>query len=144
MADFSPQQKHNILTHYKPGVHGCGFRALANRFSVSGGFTTIQYWHQQWNGTPQSLQHKQGAGRPRLLNHRQVQQHIYKPILAANRQHRSIHYTDLTHSIQQATHTQVSPRTIRRYGKEELGARNKRTRKRTTNECQSIHTLRVE
>lgn len=144
MSDFSPQQKHSILTHYQHGVRGRGFQALSLRFAVNGGSETIRYWYKQWNGTPQSLETKPRSGRPRLLTTRQVQQHIRKPILDANRHHRTIHYTDLTHSIHQSTDTQVSLQTIRRYGKEVLGARNKRTRKRTIDECQSIHTLRVE
>jgi hypothetical protein len=65
---------------------------------------------------------------------------VRAPILAANRAHRAVHYTQLLPRIQAATGKQLSIQTLRRYGKEELGGRNKQSKKRTADEseCDSM------
>ena len=65
-----------------------------------------------------------------------MSRHIRAPILAANRAHRAIHYTELLPQVQQATGKQLSIQTLRRYGKEELGVKQKRGVKRTANESE--------
>jgi transposase len=107
---------------------------------VNGGKTTIQKWHAQWNGSAASLQHKQGAGRPRKLSRAQVKQQVERRIVAANRRHEAIHYTTLLPAVQAATHSDVSLRSLQRYGKEDTGVKNKRTNKRTANESKSIES----
>jgi hypothetical protein len=97
----------------------------------------VQQWHQRWDGSAASLQDKQRSGRPRKLSSRQVQQHVRKPILAANRKHRPISYTQLLPSVQAATGSQLSLPTLRRYGKEELRIKSKATKKRTAVESES-------
>jgi hypothetical protein len=103
---------------------------------VKGGGRTVQRWHQQWDGTPTSLQHKNGAGRPRTLSIRDVQQYIRAPILAANRQHRAVHYPPLHQSLLHQAGKNVSLRTVQRVGKQQAGVRQKTTRKRTADECE--------
>ena len=137
MSAYTPQQKHKILTHYHAGERGAGFDALARRFAVEGGGRTIQRWHSRWDGTPVSLQHQSGAGRPRLLNRAQVTRHVKPRILAANRRNEAVHYPDILPAVQAATGTDVSLRTLRRYGKEELGAKQRRGKKRTADESES-------
>lgn len=144
MSSFTPQQKHNILTHYSAHQRGAGFKALARRFAVQGGHKLIREWHARWDGTPVSLEHKGGAGRPRVLSTRQVQQHVRAPILRANQAHTAIHYTDLRASIQRKTGKSPSLRTVQRYGKEEQGAKQKHTKKRTAVESEYIHTTNSE
>ena len=61
----------------------------------------------------------------------------HKPILAANRKHRPISYTQLLPSVQAATGSQLSLRTLQRYGKEELQVKSKATKKRTAVESES-------
>jgi hypothetical protein len=56
-------------------------------------------------------------------------------ILAANRRHTAVHYPTVHEAVQAATGQQVSSRTIRRYGKEELGVKSKGTEKKTEEEC---------
>lgn len=58
------------------------------------------------------------------------------PILAANRAHRAVHYTELLPAVRQKTGTDVSLRSLQRYGKEELGAKQKRGVKRTADESE--------
>lgn len=143
---YTPAHKHQILTHYCAGVRGAGFHALARRFAVRGGARLIQQWHARWDGTPQSLQRKAGSSRPRALSRLQVQQHVQRPIRAANRAQRAIHYSSLAQHVRAATGANVSDRTVRRYGKAELGAKGTRGKKRTAGECEYIHphaTLRV-
>lgn len=87
MREFTPHQKHSILSHYCAGVRGAGFDALARRFAVKGGGSLIRSWYAAWDGTPASLQHKGGAGRPRILSRAEVSRHVRVPLLAANRAH---------------------------------------------------------
>ena len=140
MLTYTPQHKHTILTHYRAGVRGAGFAALARRFAVQGGASAIQRWYQRWDGTPQSLQHKKGAGRPHVLSRREVQQHVRAPILRANREHRAVHYPKLHAALVDKTGKEVSVQTVRRIGHEELGARHRRGKKRTADESEYGHT----
>ena len=56
-----------------------------------------------------------------------------------NRAHRPVHYPELVSSIEAKTGTSVSARTVRRYGKQELGVKQKRTVKRTAAERKHTH-----
>jgi transposase len=136
MQTYTPQHKHTILSHYRAGSRDTSFRALARRFAVQGGDAVILRWYQRWDGTPQSLEHKKGAVRPRVLSKREVQQHVRAPILRANRAHKAVHYPTLLPAVQQKTGKELSLRTLRRYGKEELGVKQRRGKKRTADESQ--------
>jgi hypothetical protein len=136
MVTYSFQQKHNILLHYRAGVRGAGFDAVAARFAVTGGGKTLQRWHQQWDGTALSLNIKARPGRPRILSSRQVQQHVRAPILAANRSRMAVSYTRLLPTVRQKTGKRLSIQTLRRYGKQMLGVKKRRTKKRTEKECE--------
>jgi transposase len=136
MKHFPPEQKHSILLEYIPRSTTHSFAALAARHGVAGGGNTVQIWHQRWDGTAASLQRKEGGGRPRALNSREVQQHIRTPILRANRAHKVVHYTALLPPLQQKTGKEMSLRTVQRYGKEKLGARQRRGKKRTAEESE--------
>ena len=65
---------------------------------------------------------------------------VRAPILAANRAHRAIHYTVLLPRVQAATGKQISIRTLRDYSKQELGGKQKRSKKRTAEECECSST----
>jgi transposase len=131
---YTAAHKHSILTHSRAGERGAGFDALARRFAVKGGGAVIKRWYDRWRGDASSLEHKKGAGRPRALSKREVQQHVHAPILRANRAHKAVHYSALLPSVREKTGKEVSSRTVRRYGKEELGARLRRGKKRTADE----------
>jgi transposase len=139
MLTYTPQQKHIILTHYRAGDRSASLRALARRFAVQGGNAVILRWYQRWDGTPQSLETRKRSGRPRVLSKREVQQHVHAPLLRANRAHKQMHYSKLVPSVQEKTAKEVSARTVRRYGKEELGARKGRGKKRTAEESECTH-----
>jgi transposase len=140
MREFTPQHKHSILTHYRAGVRECEFTALARRFAVAGGAKTIRRWHERWDGTPASLQDKPRSGRPRTLSQAEVSRHVRAPILAANRTHRPIHYTTLLPAVKAKTGKEISIQTLRRIGKEQLGAKQKRSKKRTADESECTQT----
>lgn len=137
---YTPQHKHNILTHYCAGQRGAGFGALARRFAVAGGERTIRRWHERWDGTPQSLEARARSGRPPVLSSQEVQQHVRAPLLRANREHRAIHYPKVHAALVQQTGKAVSLQTVRRIGHDELGARMKRGKKRTADERECMHT----
>jgi hypothetical protein len=134
MPHLSAEAKHHILLEYSPRDTTRSFAALARRHAVKGGERLLRLWHRRWDGTPASLQERSRPGRPRLLSRAQVARHIATPIRHANRAHRAIHYTDLLPRVRAATGTQVSARTVRRYGEEELGAKQRRGVKRTAEE----------
>jgi hypothetical protein len=140
MSHLSPEARHHILLEYAPHDATRSFAALARRHAVRGGERTIRRWHEQWNGTPQSLQRKEGSGKARTLTTAEVSRHIRAPILAANRAHRAIHYTELLPEVQRKTGKRLSLRTLQQYGKEELGAKQKHTKKRTAEESECTRT----
>jgi hypothetical protein len=141
MVLFTPELKHHILTQYQANTRGCGFAALAHRYSVKGGDATLRYWYRRWDGTPVSLQRKPVSGRPRALTRTEVARYIRIPIRRSNRAHVAVHYNQLQESVQAATAKTVSIRSIRRYGRQELRARVKRTKKRTSQECKYINII---
>lgn len=74
------------------------------------------------------------------MSRKEVQQHVRAPILRANRAHKAVHYPAVVESVRQRTGKEVSLRTLRRYGKEELGARQRKGKKRTAEESECTHT----
>ena len=134
MSHLSAITKHHILLEYSPDRASQSFAALALRHGVAGGARTVQRWHEQWTGDAASMERKKGTGRARTLTPAEVSRHVRAPILAANRAHRAIHYTDLLPSVQQISGKEVALRTLQRYGHDELDARNKTTKKRTAAE----------
>jgi transposase len=132
--------RHHILMEYLPHSHDHSFAALAQRYNVKGGKRTVQRWYDRWDGTVQSQQHQLKAGRPRLLSAAQIHQHITQPILARNRSHRPVHYDELWQSTKASTGTDLSLRTVQRYGKEITRARDKATRAWTAAERTCSHT----
>jgi hypothetical protein len=140
MRHFTPEQKHEILLEYSPNSATHSFAQLAARHNVGGGGRTVQRWHSEWDGTVASLQRKEGSGRPRALSRAEVQQYVRGPILRANRAHRAIHYPQLIPAIQGKPPTPPSLRTVQRYGKEDLGAKQRRGKKRTADESECTHT----
>jgi transposase len=141
MPCLTPNEKHNILTLYYNKQHKHTFDSLAKQFNIKGGRRTIINWHKKWNGTVESLERKQGSGRPKVLSSTQVKNYIQIPIRNKNRSHQPVHYTQLLPSVQKKTNTNVSLRSIQRYGKEELGAKQKRTKKRTADESKPAQHL---
>jgi transposase len=140
MKQFPPAQQHSILLEYSPRSTTHSFAALAERHGVPGGKRTVQRWDQRWDGTARSLEHKAGAGRPRALSKQEVQQHVRAPILRANRAHKPMHYSKLLPEVQRKTGKELSIQTLRRYGKEELNAKQRRSKKRTAEESERTHT----
>jgi hypothetical protein len=139
MPHLSAEAKHHILLEYAACDTTRSFGALARRHAVKGGAQVIRAWHRCWDGTPASLERKQGTGRARTLSTAVVQRHIRTPILRANRAHRAIHYSSLAAQLRAATGSSVSDRSVRRYGKEEVGARQTRGKKRTAEEREYAH-----
>jgi transposase len=139
MGRPTPEQQHSILTHLaaRRGVERPEEVAALHGVTVSR--STIWRWQQKWNGTPRSLQTKPRSGRPRVLSRAQVSRHVRAPILAANRAQRAVHYTTLLASVREKTRTKVSLQTLRRYGKETLGVKQKHTTKRTAAESTCTH-----
>jgi transposase len=141
MPHLSAEVKHHILLEYTPDDSTRNFAALAERHSIAGGKGTLSRWHSRWDGTPASLQERARSGRPRILSTEEVQQHVREPIRAKRLAHRAVHYTDELDSVRAATGTDLSLRTLRRYGKEECGIKHGRGKKRTATERECTHVV---
>ncbi len=137
MSHLSADVKHSILLEYSPRSATHGFAALARRHAVKGGADVVRHWHDRWDGTPASLQRRAGSGKTRILSRAEVSRHVRAPLLAANRAHRAVHYTTLLPSVKAKTGKELSIQTLRRIGKEQLGAKLKRSKKRTAGESES-------
>jgi hypothetical protein len=141
MKQLSADAKHHILLEYALHDATRSFAALAVRHNIKGGREVIRQGHERWDGTAASLQHRGGAGRPRALDAATVTQYVRAPLRRSNRAHRTIHYSSIASKVREATGINVSDRTVRRIGKEELGAKKKRGNKRTAQECEyNTHT----
>jgi transposase len=141
MPLLTPEFKQHVLQHYQEGVEGCGFSALAARFSMPGKGSTVRSWHSRWDGSIDSLQRKPGGGRPPILSEQQVQRHIVQPIRRSNRQHKAVHYAPLRAQLIAATQQQPSLRTVQRYG-HDAEVKERRTKKRTAKERQLTQPAR--
>ena len=136
MPLFTPELKQHILQQHASNPRECNFAELARRYAVAGGRKVVRDWWLAWDGSAASLHRKEGSGRERALTAAQVSRHVRAPILAANRAHRAISYTELLPAVRQKTGTEVSLRSLQRYGKEELGAKQRRSKKRTAAESE--------
>jgi transposase len=123
---YSADTKHNILTQYKPGVRGCGFTALANRYNIKGGNQLIQLWYNQWNGTPQSLEKHTTSHKKRKLNERDVHKYITRHVVKMNEGGEAVDYTGVKKNVKLKKGKSIPLRTIQRYGKK-AGLSYKRT-----------------
>jgi hypothetical protein len=136
MPHLSADVKHTILLEYSAHDTTRSFAALARRHSIHGGADVVRHWHDRWDGSPASLKRKPGSGKARILSRAEVSRHVRAPILAANRAHRAIHYTELLPRVQAATGKQLTLRTLQDYGKQQLRARDKHSKKRTRDESE--------
>lgn len=134
MPRLSAETKHHILLEYQEHCRERSFAALAARHGIKGGRKVVARWYRRWDGTARSLQELPRSGRPPLFSTAQVRALVQRPISAANRAHRAVHYTDLMPRVRAATDNGVSLRTVQRYGKEVCGAKQKHTKKRTADE----------
>ena len=136
MSHTSAQQKHDILVHCESRRGGETEVEVADLHGVVVNRKTLYRWRSRWNRTPQSLERREGSGATPILTSLEISGHIRAPILAANRSHRAIHYTDLLKKIQEKTGKSISIRTIRRIGQQQLRIQQKHTQKRTRQECE--------
>lgn len=143
MSQLSAETKHHILLEYSRDDPTRSFAALAERHGIAGGRDVVRRWHDRWDQTEASLEHRPVSGRPRLLSGEEVQQLVLDPVVAANRAHRPIHYTELIAGVAAAAAAEPSPRTVRHYGHDECGIRDKHTIKRTEDECECNTVLRI-
>jgi transposase len=144
MPHFTPEQKHEILLEYQPRSTTHSFPALAARHGVGGGERTIRNWFARWDRTPASLQHKEGAGRPSILTRMEVQRHIAAPVRKKNRAGQRVTYSEVADLVREKTGKQIANRTVRQYGKEQLGIKKTTGRKRSAEECECTHMQGVE
>lgn len=142
MKHLSPHHKHSILLEYRPYSRDHSFAALAARHGVTGGKRVVKRWHSHWNGTVASLDEQPHPGRPRILSTQEVQRYIAPRIRAKNRSAQRVHYTDIQQAVEETTGKSMSPRSLRRYGEEDLGARRAQAqgKKRTADESEYTQT----
>lgn len=141
MRLLTPQLKDMILRQYRPFDRNNSFAALARRYDIRGGKRTVHRWYMRWKQTPDSLEQKRGAGRPRLLSAAQIRDTITLPIRNRNRAHRAVSYPQLLPTVREQTGTEVSLRTIKRYGKEVAKVHDMSTRSMTGAECKYTATI---
>jgi len=134
MTRYTPAFKHTVLRAYCAGNRSHSFRALARRFKVPGGKSTISAWYRLWDGTSHSLERRHGSGRKALLTRKQVERLIVKPIRRCNRNHVAVEYHDLQEAVEEKVGHLVSLRTIQRQGKEAGGIQFHSTIPRTPEE----------
>jgi hypothetical protein len=136
MKHLTAEQKHSILTHYSARRKSETLATILALHDASASRKSVAAWRKRWDGTPQSLQDGVSSGRPRKLSEAQVCRHVAAPIRNSNRAARVVRYSKLLPQVQAATATDVSLRTLQRYGHDEAGARQTRGKKRTADESE--------
>jgi transposase len=132
---YPPEYKHSVLLFYKDQKPPLSFRSVAKQFRIKGGAWTLTRWYKRWNGTVESLKPKPKSGRPRILTKAQVRKYVGYHIRSLNRKHEPASYKEKYHMILRQTKKKFSIQTLRRYGHEAIGIKNKRIIKRTHYEC---------
>lgn len=130
--EYSADTKHNILREYKPGVRGCGFRALAAKHHITHGLSTLQYWYSIWDGTRNSLQKHTTSHKCRRLAPQHVQQHIRDYVETMNKQGDQVIYADVKEHVEENTGEPIAYSTLARYGYNEAHVSYKRTTRTLT------------
>jgi IS5 family transposase len=138
MKQYTPQVKHSILTHYTSPANHDTLSTILSLHNISVTRRTVERWKNIWDGSIESLQHKEVKGRPRVLSKAEVRRHVGAPIRNANRSSRIIHYTSLLPQVRAVTSKNISLPTLKRYGKKELEAKQKKGKKRTADESKYI------
>lgn len=141
MPHLTAQQKHDILKLYSPYDRNNSFESLAQQYNIKGGGRVVQNWYHQWTGFPKSLERKRGSGRRTVLTSKQVKDLIQIPIRNKNRASIPVHYPEIQSSIVEKTGKNISLRTVQNIGHQQLGAKQKRTNKRTLVESKHTHTI---
>ena len=123
---YEPSFKKRVIDFYLRNQPNISFRYVADLFQIPGGHVTVKRWCDRYDGTSLSLQH----------HHRS---HCH------NRLSRPINYAKLVESVREETNTNLSLRTIQRYGKQNA-IRHKRTIKRSHKECEyrDVHSLVID
>jgi len=134
---YSSSEKERVVNYYNQNKPNCSFRSVAKKFNLRGGHELVRRWYKN----RRSLETKLKPGRPTILSRREISNHIQTKIRAANRSSTPIHYTSLLNSVNTATNKKISLRTLQRYGKRILGAKQKRTVKRTVEQCENSRTI---
>ena len=109
---YSSAFKHKVLEEYRPGVVGCGFKALAKRFKITGGHKLIMYWYHSWDGTVQSLDRKATRSQQRKLSSEDAKRCILDLVATANSKYQPITYQMVQSHVETALDQKVSLRTV--------------------------------
>ena len=110
--------KQKVLQQYKPGVLGCGAKAVAKRFDLPDHKLVLR-WHAVWDGTKESLERKAGAGRKRKLTHEESTTHIKEFVIKRNKDGIPTSYKEVEEEVEAKTGKEISLRTVQRLGREE-------------------------
>lgn len=137
---FSAKQRQRILEQCARRDTNDSICAVSRRYGLASNGQTLLRWMRQWNGTTESLREREHPGRPRILTRTQVHNSIRQPVIAANRAHRCINYSMIHRQLQQEHHLDVSVRTVRRYGRRDVGIRNRRVQRKTPHERNHTRT----
>src|ERR1700761_5107577 len=128
----SLDQKQQILQEYQPGVRGKGFKALAKRFEIKGGHSTIQKWYKKWDGSKESLKKESGGDRRSILTEKEKKKEILGYIRKKARKDPA-NYREGKEHVEFKTGKTIKLRSVQRLGKV-MKARSKKTKRKAPSE----------
>jgi transposase len=131
-TEVSLDQKQKILQEYQPGVRGKGFRALAKRYGIESGHTTIRKWYKKWDGSKESLKKESGGDRRSILTEKEKKKDILGYIKKKARKD-AVNYREVKQNVEFKTGKKIKLRTVQILGKE-LKAVSKKTKRKTPTE----------
>jgi hypothetical protein len=112
--------KHNVLLNYKPNTRGSGFKALADRFEISGGGHLVALWHKKWDGTVKSLCSEPRPGRTPHLSKVLKKRHIDDFVAKANQTGELVNYRSVQDNVFRKTKVRLSRTRIKTIGRKEF------------------------
>lgn len=131
-TENSLDQKQQILQEYQPGVRGKGFKALAKRFKIKGGHSTVQKWYKKWDGSKESLKKESGGDRRSILTEKEKKKEILGYI-RKKAQKDPVNYREVKENVEFKTGKAIKLRSVQRLGKA-MKARSKKTKRKTPSE----------
>jgi transposase len=112
---YSPHEMQNILQEYKPGVRGCGFKALSKKYNVIGGHTVILKWKKKWDGTEASLKKQSGGDARSILTPREKKVHIHD-FATKKSKVEAVEYPEVKENVEKKTKKAISLRSVQKIG----------------------------
>lgn len=132
--------RERVASYYHAHLASTSLRSVSRLFDLKGTGNTVKRWYHIWLKKNHEIKNKPKKGRTPILTRSQIDKYIARPIKEKNKKAEPVNYRMLLPQVRAKTKTQISLRTLQKYGKEKKGIKWKTVKKRTYHERRSAHT----